>query len=361
MSAAAGEYGERAGAGPSLAARVLRPVAMGVGVAAALAAAALWWLSGAAGFSTDDAYVRAAKLAVATDVSGVVAEVSVREGARVAPGAVLFRLDPAPFQNAVDAARAALDATLLRLEAEKRDYRRMLREEEARRAEVANDEAELARFEGLVKGGGVTRADYDRARFRLRADRAAAEALGVQAEVQLARLGGDATAPARSLPAAREAAAKLAEAERQLAHTVVRAPFGGVVTNVESLQPGQYLAASTAAFGLVSDSNVWVEAYPKETQLTGAAAGDRAVVRIDTYPGRVWEGVLESISPASGASFAVLPAQNASGNWVKVVQRIPVRVRIVRAAGDPPLRDGMSVDLRVVTGKPKTVAEMMGW
>jgi len=338
--------------------RFVRPLLMIGGVAVILAGAGRIWLGAGGDFSTDDAYVRAAKLAVATDVSGVVSAVLVHEGQAVRRGQVLLRLDPAPFQHAVDSARASLDATAQRMEGEKRDYRRVLRDQAVKQAELQGDQADLARFSGLVKGGGVTRAEYDRAHFRVAADQAASESLGEQAQVQLAQLGNNADIDVTTTPEVREAAAKLAEAERQLAHTAVLAPFDGVVTNADSVQPGQYLAASTAALGLVSARDVWVEAYPKETQLTWAKPGDTVEVSVDTYPGRVWEGVLDSISQASGSSFAVLPAQNASGNWVKVVQRIPIRVRLEVHEGDPTLRDGMSVDVTVVTGHKRTWQEL---
>ena len=336
----------------------LRPVLMVIGVAAILAAAAKLWLGSGGGFSTDDAYVRAAKLAVSTDVSGIVQQVLVHEGQSVQRGDPLFRLDPAPFQNAVASARAAMDGTGLRMEAEKRDYQRSLREAAARQAQVQADEADFGRFSSLVKGGGVTRAEYDQARFKLDADRQMAASLDVQARVQLARLDNNPDIDVRATPEYRDAAARFAEAQRQLAHTSVLAPFDGVVTGVETLQPGQYLAAASAAFGLVSTTNLWVEAYPKETQLTWAKQGDHATVMVDTYPGASWDGVLESLSPASGNSFSVLPAQNASGNWVKVVQRIPIRIRITPRAGDPPLRDGMSVDVEVDTGHTRSLRDL---
>jgi membrane fusion protein (multidrug efflux system) len=323
---------------------------MMAGSALILVVAARLWLGSGNSFSTDDAYVRAAKLAVSTDVSGIVAEVTVHDGQTVHKGDVLLRLDAAPFQHAVDSARAALDATALRMEAEKRDYRRMQRDLAARQAQVDSDAADLARFAGLVKSGGVTRAEYDQARFKLAGDRQVAASVDVQGRVQLARIGNDANVDVRTTPDYREQEARLAEAERQLAHTEVRAPFDGVVTDVESVQPGQYLAAATAAFGLVSSTNVWVEAFPKETQLTWAREGDAATVTVDTYPGHEWQGTLQSVAPASGSSFSVLPAQNANGNWVKVVQRIPIRVRLKMQHGDPPLRDGMSVDVTVETG-----------
>jgi membrane fusion protein (multidrug efflux system) len=336
----------------------LRPALMVLGVAAILVVSAKLWLGAGGGFSTDDAYVRAAKLSVATDVSGIVQSVAVHEGQAVRRGDLLFRLDPAPFQNAVDSARAAMNAAGLRMDAAKQDYQRALRETAARQSQVQSDEADLARFAGLVKTGGVTRAEYDQARFKLETDRQMAASMDVQSRVQLAKLANDPAIDVRTTPEYRDAAARLAEAQRQLTHTQVLAPFDGVVTSVESLQPGQYLAAATAAFGLVSTHDVWVEAFPKETQLTWAKPGDHATVTVDTYPGTRWDGVLESLSPASGASFSVLPAQNASGNWVKVVQRIPIRIRLTRHADDPPLRDGMSVNVDIDTGHARRLRDV---
>jgi membrane fusion protein (multidrug efflux system) len=344
--------------GASRGGRLLRPSLMLLGGVAILAGAGRYWLGDGGTFSTDDAYVRAAKLAVSTDVAGIVAQVAVHDGQAVRRGDLLFRLDAAPFRHAVDAQRAALDEVALRMEAEKRDYRRMLRDIAARQAQVESDSADLARFAALIKSGAVTRADYDQARFRLAADQASAGSLDVQSRVQLARLGNDADIDVHTTPEYREQAAKLAEAERQLAHTDIHAPFDGVVTNVDSLQPGQYLPAATAALGIVSSTDVWVEAFPKETQLGWAKEGDTATVRVDTYPDHDWHGVLESVSPASGSSFSVLPAQNANGNWVKVVQRIPIRVRLTLHPGDPALRDGMSVDVTIDTGHVRTWREL---
>jgi membrane fusion protein (multidrug efflux system) len=333
---------------------LLRPALMVLGVAFIVTALGWLWLASGGGISTDDVYVRAAKLSVATDVSGIVAEVAVHEGQAVTRGQVLFRLEPAPFRHAVDSARAIRDGVGLRMDSEKRDYQRILKEAAARQAQVDSDAADFTRFEALVKSGGVTRAEYDGARFKLAADRQMVASLEVQGRVQLAKLANNPDIDVRITPDYRQAQARLDEAERQLAHTQVQAPFNGVVTAVDSLQPGQYLAAATAGVALVSTTNVWVEAYPKETQLTWARPGDRAVVTVDTYPGRQWDGVLESLSPASGASFSVLPAQNASGNWVKVVQRIPIRIRLDLKPGDPPLRDGMSVDVEVRTGHARS-------
>jgi membrane fusion protein (multidrug efflux system) len=297
-------------------------------------------------------------VAVSTDVSGTVVQVNVREGQRVRAGEVLFRLNAHKFEIAVEGARANLAQVELSLRAMKVEYQRMLRDVDAQQAKVQADTAALERFANLVRGGGVTRADFDDARFRLAANTAVLASLKENAQVQLARLGGDPDVDVTTMPQYRMAKATLAEAERQLNKSIFTAPFDGVATQVESLQPGMYLTAGMAAFGIVSHERVWVEASPKETDLTHVKVGDPVRVTVDTYPGRVWRGVVESISPASGAEFSVLPAQNASGNWVKVVQRIPLRVKVERNPGDPELRAGMSVVVTIDTGHVRHVSDL---
>jgi len=200
------------------------------------------------------------------------------------------------------------------------------------------------------RGRRVSRTEYDDARFRLMADQQMAAALKVTAAVALTKLGGDATVDVRTMTDYLQASARVDELQRQLDHTVIHAPFSGIVTQVETVQPGMYLAAATAAFGLVSEERVWIEANPKETELTHVKPGDPVAVTVDTYPGRVWQARVESIAPNSGSEFSVLPAQNTSGNWVKVVQRIPVRIAVERKDGDPVLRAGSSVIADIDTG-----------
>lgn len=339
-------------------ARVLRPLLMLGGVVVVVVGSFFYWLHGGRFVSIDNAYVRAAKVAASTDVSGTVLEVNVREGQRVKAGDVLFRLNPRRFQIALDGARANLAQVELSLRAMKVEYQRMLRDIEAQQAKVQADQAATERYGNLVKGGGVTRADYDDARFRLAANRAVLMSLTEHAQVQLAKLDGDPDVDVTTMPQYLLAKSAVDEAERQLAKSVFAAPFDGIATQVESLQPGMYLNAGMAAFGLVSHERVWVEASPKETDLTHVKVGDAVTVTVDTYPGRVWRGVVESISPASGAEFSVLPAQNASGNWVKVVQRIPLRVKVERGPGDPELRAGMSVVVSIDTGHVRHVSDL---
>lgn len=340
--------------------KMLRAVLMLGGIAVVLVASFAYWLHGGRYVSIDNAYVRAAKLAVATDISGIVAEVTVKEGQRVKKGDVLFRLERRHFEIAVAGARANLAQAALMGEAAKRDYQRMLRDSDARGAQLQADQASFERYANLVKGGGVTRADYDDARFKLAANKSMLESLGEQAMVQLAKLGGNAAMPVEQMPMVMQAQAQLDETLRQLDHTVVRAPFDAIVTQVDALQPGQYLAASTAAFGMISTERLWVEASPKETDITHVKVGDPVELTVDTYPGRTWKAKIESIAPNSGAEFSVLPAQNASGNWVKVVQRIPLRVAVERRPGDPELRAGMSVVVEIDTGHIRKLHDILG-
>lgn len=338
--------------------KLLRGVLMSGGIVAVAIASLAYWVHGGRYVSVDNAYVRAAKLSVATDVSGIVADVLVHEGQVVAPGDVLLQLDPGPFRNAVAAAEANLAQAVLGVEAMKRDYQRMLRDIDAKQAQVQADQANFERYAALVKSGGVTRADYDDVRFRLAANRAAVEGLAEQARVQLARLGGNPDIAPGDTPGVREKQAQLDEARRQLDHTTIRAPFAGIATQVEAVQKGMYLAASAAAFGLVSTGRIWVEANPKETDLTHVKIGDPVDITVDTYPGRHWQAKVSSIAPASGAEFAILPAQNASGNWVKVVQRNPVRIEVTRQPGDPDLRAGMSAVAEIDTGHVRMLSDL---
>ena len=339
--------------------KVLRPILMIGGVAIVAVGAGWWWLQGGRYVSIDDAYVRAAKLAVTDDISGIVGEVAVHEGQHVQQGDLLFRLQDRQIQIALAGAKASLAQTALTLEAMKHDYKRMLLDADVKQQQVQSDQASFDRYANLVKGGGVTRAEYDDARYKLAADKASLDSLKQQADVQLARLGGNAEADVTTMPQYLQVKAQVEEDQRQLDHTLVHAPFGGIVTNVEATQPGMYLATATAAFGLISDEHVWIEANPKETELTWVKPGDPVTIMVDTYPDHVWHGSVDSIAPASASEFSILPAQNSSGNWVKVVQRLPVRIKVDRQPGDPALRAGMSVEADIDTGHERHFSDLM--
>jgi membrane fusion protein (multidrug efflux system) len=317
----------------------------------ALTAGAYWYVTGGQVMSTDDAYVEADTVGISTDVSGIVMEVDVAENQHVDAGQVLYRLDARQFQIALDDARANLAQTALTVDSMKQDYRRMLSDVTGQQAQVALDQATYDRNATLVRSGVVSKDVYDQVRFKLQVDENKLESLRRQAEVQLAKLAGSPDIPATRHPTYLQAKAQVDEAQRQLDHTVVKAPFAGIVTNVPSIEPGKYLAASTTAFFLVSTDHLWIGATPKETELTYVRPGQPVTVTVDTYPDAEWHGIVESISPAAAQQFSLLPAQNTSGNWVKVVQRIAMRVRIDTSDKTlPPLRAGMSLEVNVDTG-----------
>jgi membrane fusion protein (multidrug efflux system) len=295
--------------------------------------------------------VQAERVGVSTDVSGIVQDVAVKDNDHVAAGQVLYRLDPRQFQIALDNAKANLSQIGLSIDAMKQDYRRMESDVAAQQAQVDLDQKNYDRNAMLLKTATVSQAVFDQAHYTLDNDKSKLAALQRQVQVQLARLGGNVETPTTEHPQYRQAKAQVDEAQRQLDHSVVTAPFAGTVTNVPSIAPGKYLAASTTAFFLVDTDHVWVDATPKETELTYVRPGQQATISVDTYPDVEWHGVVESVSPAAAQEFSLLPAQNTSGNWVKVVQRVPMRVRI--ETGDknlPPLRAGMSVVVDVDTG-----------
>jgi membrane fusion protein (multidrug efflux system) len=336
----------------------LRYGLIGLGAIVLLVGGLLYWLSGGRYITTDDAYVQANVLNVTTDVSGLVDRIMVREGQMVRQGQVLFRLDPTEFQIAIDQASANLAQTELQLRSLQADYRTAEAQVTAQQAKVDLDQATFNRDAELVTRNAVSRQQYDEAKYQLEADQGALGASQAAAQSALARLGTKADAPLETMPAYKLAAAKLADAQRSYQHSIVRAPFAGQVTQVNKLQPGQYLAAGTPAFGLVDTGHMWVAAEPKETALTHARAGQPATITVDTYPGHVWHGVLESTAPATDQEFAVLPAQNSSGNWVKVVQRVPLRVNFQSGPSDPPLSAGMSAEVSIDTAHRRTIADL---
>ena len=328
--------------------------------------AGLWlYMLGGRFVSTDDAYIHAAKLMVSTDVSGLVSEVDVREGQPVKAGDVLFRVDPRQFQIALDNAKANMAQIGLSIEAMKQDYKRMLDDVAAQQAKVNLDQVTYERDVALLKNNSVSRAEYDQARLNLDSDNARLESLSKLAQVQLRRLGGNPDLSVEEHPQYMQAKAQVDEAQRQLDHTVVRAPFDGVVTQVAALQPGTYLVAQTAALtntgavALVATNDLWIDANMKETDLTHVKVGDPVKFNVDTYPAHVFTGTVASIAPAAGSEFSILPPQNSSGNWVKVVQRIPVRILVNPTPEALKLRAGMSVTVSIDTGHRRTLAEVL--
>jgi membrane fusion protein (multidrug efflux system) len=317
----------------------------------ALIVGAYFYFEGGAYMSTDDAYIKADKVGLSTDVSGMVEAIEVSDNQHVTAGQVLFRLDPLPFQLKLDQAQSQLGVVRDNLNALKANYQNVQAQIRHAEDQIAFDQLQDQRQQILARQQFTPQTAVDQARLNLQASQQTLASDKAQLASIVANLDGNPDIPIEQHPQYRQALAQCDEAARQLRDTVVRAPYNGTVTNVPSLEPGMYLPASTTAFNLVDTDRVWVEAQPKETELTEVRPGQPATITVDTYPGREWHGTVASLSPAAQSEFSLLPAQNTSGNWVKVVQRIPLRVQIdTTDKSMPPLRAGMSVEVSVYTG-----------
>jgi membrane fusion protein (multidrug efflux system) len=318
------------------------------GVAVVILGAAWVYLTGGRYETTDDAYTQAAGVDVSANIAGRVIEVDVKEGQMVKAGQVLFRLDPAPYDISIASGQAQVADARQQLEAQLAAYK--ARQVDVKNAEDASAYAERERVRNkeLLAAGAVSQAEYDQAQRQ-----ADAAKLGISTAQQnqaqaLATLGGKADQSIDSHPAVRSANANLARANLNKDWTYIRAPQDGRVTKVEQLQVGDYINAAAPTFHLVTGTP-WIEANFKENQLKHMHVGQPTAVKIDAYSGYKCKGHVASIAPATDQTFSVLPAQNASGNWVKVVQRLPVRIEF---SCDPTLfpAAGLSTGIKVDTG-----------
>jgi len=339
--------------------KTLRRVLLTAGPVLVLAGALFVYVTGGRYISTDDAYVHAGKLTVATDVSGIVSNVAVHESQKVDKGEILFTLDQEPFQIALAGAQANLGMVRNQLTTLQATYRQKQVQIEQARTDVAFYETTFQRQQDLLKRGVASQAAFDQARRDLDSARERVTMAQHDAQATLAQLGGNADAPIEENANYLAARAQVDKAQRDLRRTTVLAPIPGIVTNVDALQVGKYLPAAQAAFSLVSSADVWIEANPKESDLTYLKPGAPAVVTIDAYPGREWLATVSSLSPATGTEFSVLPAQNATGNWVKVVQRVPIRLSVQMPADAPPLRTGMSANVQIDTGHRRALGDLL--
>lgn len=320
----------------------LLPLALVIGL--------IFYATGGRYITTENAYVQADTVGVATDVSGLVKSIDVKDNQQVKIDDVLFRLDDRPYRLALERAEAQLGNVRNDLAALQANYRDMQTQIAQAQADIDYYTVAFKRQQQLATNNFTPQATYDDARHNLAIAQQKLASVREQLAALAANLNGDPEAPTENHPRYRDAQAARDEAARQLSHTIVRAPIAGIVTKVPSLQPGQYLGASVSAMSIVATDRVWIQANPKETELTNVKSGQPATIEVDSYPGMEWRGVVDSISPASASSFSLLPAENSSGNWVKVVQRIPLRVRIDDLADKPQLRAGMSVVLSIDTG-----------
>ncbi len=297
--------------------------------------------------STDDAYVQAAQVSISSNVSGRVSEVDVQDNQRVQRGQQLFRLDERPFRIAVEDARAKLASARLAIEALEATYRQRQADLRATESALTYQQREYERQTRLLSSGIASQAQADRALLARNTAQQNVAAAQQQITSVLASLGGTANLPVDRHPSVEEAQAQLDQALLDLSYTTISAPIDGIVTRVDQLQVGDYITKATSAFMLVATHDVWVEANFKENQLGRMHPGETARVVIDAFPGHTYKAVVASVSPGTGSVFSLLPAENATGNWVKVVQRLPVRLKFEDEV--PALAAGLSATVTVDT------------
>ncbi|MBI4920701.1 MAG: HlyD family secretion protein [Devosia nanyangense] len=310
-----------------------------------------FWLTGGRYEDTDNAFVQQAKVALSADIAGRIASVSVTENEAVKAGQVLFTIDAEPYRIALDQANAALASARVGVEQLKVGYGTAQATLRAAQSTLDIRQAAFDRKTALVQQGNASDATLDDVRLALEQAQNAVVAAQQQVAGATAALGGDPAIATDDHPAVRAAQAAVDVAERNLGKTTVLAPADGVVSQVASLNVGQFVATGTMIASLVETSGSWVEANFKETQLTDIKTGMPAEVSVDAFPGVKLEGTVASIGAATGSEFSLIPAQNATGTWVKVVQRIPVRIDLADASKALLLRTGMSAAVNVDTGR----------
>ena len=334
---------------------VARAIMWSLPAFALVIAAALWLMSGRY-VATDNAYVKGDRALIATELSGQIVEVAVQENQRVSRGALLFRLDETPYRLSLAKIEAEIETQRAEIRGLRAQWRTKREEIKSALSQQTYAQADFERQSDLQQRKFAStqrleesRRDLDVARQRI----AVAEEDLTRIEAALA---GDPKIQVDDHPRVKQMAAAREEALLNLRRTTIEAPIDGIVTKKPVV--GTYATVGTTIMAVVADSDLWIEANFKETELTRVRPGQSVTIRVDTYPDVEWHGSVKSIAQATGAEFSVLPAQNATGNWVKVVQRIPVRIEVLRQEGDPPLRMGMSTTIDIDTGHSRSIGDL---
>lgn len=321
-----------------------------------------FYLSGGRYATTDDAYVGAQKVLITPDISGKIDKVLIKEGQRVKTGDELFEIDPVPFRLALQQAQANLETAKINFATLKSNFGSYSQMLELAKQGVDLKQRDVERKTTLAKQSFGSQLDLDTSTTNLVVARAQLELLQQQTSSTKNQLLNNPDLPLDQFPPYRQSQAALAEAQRNLDHTVLRAPIDGTATQVDSIQLGRFIAAGTPVFTIIDDAQPWVDANLKESDFTYVGLGQSVTLSIDAFPDHEFKGTVGSLSPGTGAQFAILPPQNATGNFVKVVQRVPVRIyfdsndKAVRK-----LKAGMSTYVWIDTGHRRSLAGLFGF
>ena len=322
---------------------------------AAICVALYLYAAGGRYVSTNNAYVKANIIIISTEVSGRVTSMLVADNQAVEANDILLQLDSSPLEIALNRARAQMAVIRTELESLRADYGETVVQAQLSEDKVRYLDRRYKRQRKLLKQGLSSEEKHDEARHDLQVARREVKIIEKRVQRVLAQLAGNKLLPVDQHPRYLAAQTTYDQAAIDLKAATIRAPASGVVSNMK-LQVGEFAQAGKPIFTLIENQPIWIEANLKETELTHILPGQQATIVADAYPDKIWESVISSIAPATGAEFSILPPQNASGNWVKVVQRIPINLAITNQAGDPQLRAGMTVLVRIDTRRKRELS-----
>jgi membrane fusion protein (multidrug efflux system) len=305
--------------------------------------------------STDNSYVGAQKVFITPDISGRVTRSAVKEGQHVAAGDVLFQIDPAPFQFALAQAQSKLATVRADFANQKTNFQSLTTLVDLAQKNVELKQRDVDRKATLAASRSGSQADVDTAQAALVTAQLQTQYAVQQRANTLNQLLGNPDLPIEQYPAFIQANAALEQAQRDLDHTTLKAPIGGIATQVDNIQPGRFVAAGTPVLSVMDDGQPWVDANPKETDITYLRVGQPVTIDVDAFPDHTFRGSVAALSPGTGSQFSILPPQNASGNWVKVVQRVPVRIAFDKGEDTHNLRAGMSANVEIDTGQRRSL------
>jgi membrane fusion protein (multidrug efflux system) len=330
--------------------------------AIAVIAGLVFYLNGGRYVTTDDAYVGAQKVLITPDISGKIDKVVVKEGQQVKQGDVLFEIDPVPFRLAVQQATAKLNEAKVTYDNLRSDLKSFATSSELSQRSIEMKQRDVERKSSLVKSNSGSQLDLDNSITGLVQAQALNQILQQRISTARNQLLGNPELPLEEFPAYAQAKAALEDAQRNLKHTELRAPINGVATQVDNIQLGRFVAAGTPVFSVIDISAPWVDANPKESDFTYVAVGQPVTIDVDAFPDHTFKGTVGSLSPGTGAQFAILPPQNATGNFVKIVQRVPVRIYFdSHDENVRKLKAGMSSYVSIDTNHHRTLGGLLGF